>query len=179
MPSCWAGSCCCSACSVPSRSADADVSLLAFAFFVIGFAFTLGLAPLGFAVIVLGGWLMLRAWRLQKYGTTNSRQVAREAATRPSRKVRQQAAKDPGEADRPQGADGQQALHAQGAQQEEDPQARARRLARHVCSAAGMTRAECSRFKTSALRRTSERAVGSSPRARITSTSVTMPITVE
>jgi hypothetical protein len=70
-------------------------SLLAFAFFVIGFAFTLVLAPLGFAIIVLGGWLMLRAWRLQKYGTTNSRQVAREAATRPSRKVRQQAAKTP------------------------------------------------------------------------------------
>jgi hypothetical protein len=67
-------------------------SLLAFAFFVIGFAFTLVVAPLGFALIVLGGWLMLRAWRLQKYGTTNSRQVAREAATRPSRKVRQQAA---------------------------------------------------------------------------------------
>jgi hypothetical protein len=71
-------------------------SLLAFAFFVIGFALTLlTFAPLGFAVIVLGGWLMLRAWRMQKYGTTNSRQVAREAAARPSRKVRQQAAKTP------------------------------------------------------------------------------------
>ena len=71
-------------------------SLLAFAFFVIGFALTLlTVLPLGFAVIVLGGWLMLRAWRMQKYGTTNSKQVAREAATRPSRKVRQQEAKTP------------------------------------------------------------------------------------
>jgi hypothetical protein len=71
-------------------------SLLAFAFFVIGFAFTLPFPPpLGFAIIILGGWLMLRAWRLQKYGTTNSKQVARQAAARPSRKARQQAAKTP------------------------------------------------------------------------------------
>jgi hypothetical protein len=68
---------------------------LAFAFFVIGFAFTLPFPPLGLAIIFLGGWLMLRAWRMQKYGTTNSKQVAREAAARPSRKVRQQAAKTP------------------------------------------------------------------------------------
>jgi hypothetical protein len=75
-------------------------SLLAFAFFVVGFALSLltslvTILPLGLAIIVLGGWLMLRAWRLQKYGTTNAKQVAREAATRPSRKVRQQAAKTP------------------------------------------------------------------------------------
>jgi hypothetical protein len=70
-------------------------SLLAFTFFVIGFAFTLVFAPLGFALIVLGGWLMLRAYRMQKYGTANMKNVAREAAARPSRKVRQQEAKTP------------------------------------------------------------------------------------
>jgi hypothetical protein len=70
-------------------------SLLAFTFFVVGFAFTLVFPPLGFALIILGGWLMLRAYRMQKYGTSNMKMVAREAAARPSRKVRQQEAKTP------------------------------------------------------------------------------------
>jgi hypothetical protein len=70
-------------------------SLLAFTFFVVGFAFTLVFPPLGFALIILGGWLMLRAYRMQKYGTSNMKMVAREAAARPSRKQRQQEAKAP------------------------------------------------------------------------------------
>lgn len=45
--------------------------------------------------------------------------------------------------------------------------------------AEGVIRAERSSARTSARRRTSDLAVGSSPRARYTSTSVTIPITVE
>jgi hypothetical protein len=44
-------------------------TLLAFSFFITGFSFTLMFAPLGFAFIVLGGWLMLRSYRIQTYGT--------------------------------------------------------------------------------------------------------------
>jgi hypothetical protein len=58
-------------------------TLLTFAFFLIGFAFTIFLGPIGFAFILLGGWLMLRAWRINKYGTTNTKTIAREAAARP------------------------------------------------------------------------------------------------
>jgi hypothetical protein len=61
-------------------------TMVAFAFFLTGFAFTLIFPPLGFALIILGGWLMMRAYRIQKYGTANSKLVAREAAARPSRR---------------------------------------------------------------------------------------------
>jgi len=70
-------------------------SLLAFTFFVVGFGFTLILPPLGLAIILLGGWLMLRAFRMQKYGTSNSKMVAKEAAARPSRKARAAQTKAP------------------------------------------------------------------------------------
>ena len=40
-----------------------------------GFAITEFSAPIGFAFIVLGGWLLLRAYRLQRYGTANARGV--------------------------------------------------------------------------------------------------------
>jgi hypothetical protein len=70
-------------------------SLLAFSLFLIGFGLTIPIGVAGFAFILLGAWLMLRAWRLQKYGTANAKQVARAASTRPSRKVRQEAAKTP------------------------------------------------------------------------------------
>jgi hypothetical protein len=70
-------------------------TLVAFSIFITGFAFTLTFAPLGFALIFLGGWLMLRAYRIQKYGTANMKMAAREAASRPPRKVRQKAAKTP------------------------------------------------------------------------------------
>src|SRR6185437_3922561 len=48
-------------------------TLVAFDLFLIGFAFTLFIGLLGFIFILLGGFLMLRAWRLNKYGTTNSK----------------------------------------------------------------------------------------------------------
>jgi hypothetical protein len=68
-------------------------TLVAFTLFLVGFAFTLFVGLVGFAFILLGGWLMLRAWRLSKYGTTNSKAIAREAATRPRGRQRKEAAK--------------------------------------------------------------------------------------
>jgi hypothetical protein len=70
-------------------------TLLVFTFFIIGFAYTLVFPPLGFALILLGGWLMLRAYRIQKYGTANAKMAAREAATRPPRRERKAAAAAP------------------------------------------------------------------------------------
>jgi hypothetical protein len=70
-------------------------TLVVFAFFIDGFAFTLVFAPLGLALIFLGGWLMLRAYRIQKFGTANAKLAAREAATRPPRRERKQAARTP------------------------------------------------------------------------------------
>jgi hypothetical protein len=55
-------------------------TLVTFTLFLIGFGFTLFIGIAGFAFILLGGWLMLRAWRVNKYGSTNAKVVAREAA---------------------------------------------------------------------------------------------------
>ena len=55
-------------------------SLLAFDLFLIGFGFTLFIGLVGFVFILLGGWLLLRAWRINKYGTTNSKVIAKETA---------------------------------------------------------------------------------------------------
>ncbi len=68
-------------------------TLVAFDLFLIGFAFTVFVGLIGFAFILLGGWLMLRAWRLNKYGTTNSKMIAREAAARPRGRERKEAAR--------------------------------------------------------------------------------------
>jgi hypothetical protein len=62
---------------------------------VIGFSFTLIFAPLGFAIIILGGWLMLRAYRIQKFGTPTAKLAAREAAARPPRRERKKIAATP------------------------------------------------------------------------------------
>jgi hypothetical protein len=63
-------------------------TLVVFSIMISGFAITIFSAPIGFAFIVLGGWLLLRAYRLQRYGTSNARGVARVAATRPPRERR-------------------------------------------------------------------------------------------
>ncbi len=68
-------------------------TLVAFDLFLLGFAFTLFVGLIGFVFILLGGFLMLRAWRINKYGTTNSKVIAREAATRPRGKQRKEAAR--------------------------------------------------------------------------------------
>jgi antitoxin (DNA-binding transcriptional repressor) of toxin-antitoxin stability system len=70
-------------------------TLLVFSLFVIGFSFTLIFAPLGFAIIVLGGWLMLRAYRIQKFGTPVAKMAAKQAAARPPRRERKKAAQIP------------------------------------------------------------------------------------
>jgi hypothetical protein len=70
-------------------------TLLVFVFFIVGLALTLVNPVLGFALVALGGWLMIRAHRLQKYGTANAKEVVRSAATRPTRKERQKAATAP------------------------------------------------------------------------------------
>ena len=66
---------------------------MAFDLFLVGFAFTVFIGLFGFAFIFLGGWLMLRAWRINKYGTTNSKAIAREAAARPRGRERKEAAR--------------------------------------------------------------------------------------
>ncbi len=68
-------------------------TLVAFDLFLVGFAFTIFVGLIGFAFILLGGWLMLRAWRINKYGTTNSKAIAREAAARPRGRQRKEAAR--------------------------------------------------------------------------------------
>lgn len=70
-------------------------SLVVFSFFVTGFSFTLIFAPLGFALIVLGAWLLLRAYRIQKFGTASAKMAAREAAARPRRRERKTATSNP------------------------------------------------------------------------------------
>lgn len=51
--------------------------------FFIGFAFTLFIGLIGFVFILLGGWLMLRAWRINKYGTTDNKVIRQEVSNRP------------------------------------------------------------------------------------------------
>jgi hypothetical protein len=63
-------------------------TLVAFSLFLIGFGATVFIGLVGFAFIAFGGWLMLRAWRMNRYGTTNAKAVAREAAARPRGKER-------------------------------------------------------------------------------------------
>ena len=51
-------------------------TLVAFDLFLLGFAFTLFVGLLGFALHPPRRFLMLRAWRINKYGTTNSKAIA-------------------------------------------------------------------------------------------------------
>jgi hypothetical protein len=67
-------------------------TLVVFNFFILGLATIPLLAPVGFAVVVLAGWLMMRAYRINKYGTPITKVVAREAAKRPPRRERKKAA---------------------------------------------------------------------------------------
>jgi hypothetical protein len=66
-------------------------TLLAFVLFLIGFALTQFIQLFGFAYIFFGGFLLLRAWRLNKYGTTDSKVIRREAAARPRGRQRKEA----------------------------------------------------------------------------------------
>jgi hypothetical protein len=64
-----------------------------FIFFFVGFAFSLFNPAIFLAFVVLGGWLMLRAWRINRYGTTNAKLIRQEAASRPRGKAASSAAK--------------------------------------------------------------------------------------
>jgi hypothetical protein len=67
-------------------------TLVSYALILSGFVLTLFYPPVGFLFIVLGGWILWRAYRIQKYGTANAKQAARQAATRPPRQSRKAAA---------------------------------------------------------------------------------------
>lgn len=71
-------------------------TLVAFDLFLLGFGFTLFVGLVGFVFILLGGWLLLRAWRLNKYGTTNSKAIASQVRDRPRGRDRKEAAKTAG-----------------------------------------------------------------------------------
>ncbi len=62
-------------------------TLVAFLLFLVGFGFTLFIGLIGFVFILVGGWLMLRAWRINRYGTTNAKLIRQEAASRPRGKA--------------------------------------------------------------------------------------------
>ena len=66
-------------------------TLLAFDLFLTGFALTQFIQLFGFAYIFLGGFLLLRAWRINKYGTTDSKLIRREAAAQPRGRQRKEA----------------------------------------------------------------------------------------
>ena len=100
--------------------------------FFIGFAFTLFIGLIGFVFILLGGWLMLRAWRINKYGTTDTKLIRQEVSNRPRGKDARAAAprskttsKSSAEPGARQASHREQALHAEGPAPKEDPQAHA------------------------------------------------------
>ena len=168
-------------------------TLVVFPFFIEGFAcaLTTNLAPVGFAYLVLGGWLMLRARRVQKFGVASGKLAAQQAATMPSR--REPPGPPPPRQPSPRATRPPSRRSATpprrrpGRKSRKPPPSRPSRRANEQASRRAAaeryrrstTRAERRRASTSARRRTSERAVGSSPSARMTSTSVTIPITVE
>ena len=167
-------------------------TMVAFLLFLVGLGVGYSILFIGFVFIVLGGWLMLNAWRIHRYGTADAKLIRQEAANRPRGREARAAAprskaagtSSSGSGTR-QGSHGEQALYAEGPASKEDPKAHAvtgLRSAGRIAGSqwSGSTRsAERSNCRTSARRRTSERAVGSSPSARSTSTSVTIPMTVE
>jgi len=71
-------------------------TILCFDFFLIGFGLTVSLTVVGFVYIFFGAWLMLRAWRINKYGTTNAKAIAKQAAARPRGRERKEAARASG-----------------------------------------------------------------------------------
>jgi|HubBroStandDraft_1064217.scaffolds.fasta_scaffold100819_1 hypothetical protein len=66
-------------------------TIVAFSFFIIGLSFTYTYGLLALPFLVVGGWLMLRAYRIQKYGTPNARTIAKQGAVRTTRAERKAA----------------------------------------------------------------------------------------
>jgi hypothetical protein len=68
-------------------------TLVSFDLLLVGFGLTLPLTFLGFGYIVLGGWFMLRASRINRYGTTNTKLIRTQAASQPRGRARKEAAR--------------------------------------------------------------------------------------
>jgi hypothetical protein len=66
-------------------------TLVVFNFFILGLATIPLLAPVGFILLVLAAWLMMRAYRINKYGSPIAKVVAKQAAARPPRRERKKA----------------------------------------------------------------------------------------
>ncbi len=64
-----------------------------FSLFFVGFAFSLFNPIIFLLFIFLCGWLMLRAWRINRYGTTDAKAIRQEVASRPRGKGRASTAK--------------------------------------------------------------------------------------
>ena len=154
-------------------------ALMAFAIVITELAFGIFIL---FVAFVSGGLLLPRVWRLQRYGSPTARAPVEEYVSRSPRG----ACRPPsawGPRDHPSQTAGQgestpdvrkppvtrPALHPEDPSDEEAGRGKTQ----------SVSSADRRRARTSARRRTSERALGSSPRARSTSTSVTIPITVE
>jgi hypothetical protein len=69
-------------------------TFVAFDLLLIGFAFTLFIGLIGFVFILLGGWLMLRAWRINRYGTTDAKAIRQEVSSRPRGRAKASTSKE-------------------------------------------------------------------------------------
>ncbi len=58
-------------------------TMVAFLLFLVGLGVGYSILFIGFVFIVLGGWLMLNAWRIHRYGTADAKLIRQEAANRP------------------------------------------------------------------------------------------------
>jgi hypothetical protein len=58
-----------------------------FVLFFVGFAFSLFNPIIFLAFVFLGGWFMLRAWRINRYGTTDAKAIRQDVASRPRGKA--------------------------------------------------------------------------------------------
>jgi hypothetical protein len=58
-------------------------TMVAFLLFLVGLGIGYTIFFVGLIFILLGGWLMLSAWRINRYGTTNSKMIRQEVASRP------------------------------------------------------------------------------------------------
>lgn len=58
-------------------------TMAAFLLFLVGLGVGYSILFIGFIFIVLGGWLMLNAWRIHRYGTADAKLIRQEAANRP------------------------------------------------------------------------------------------------
>ena len=73
-------------------------TLVAFFLLLCGFAVAYPQLLVGMLFIVLAGWLMLNAWRINRYGTNNAKAIRQEIASRPRGKAAASSSKSAGAA---------------------------------------------------------------------------------